>query len=68
MPIKVNSYLLSRFLSARVVLLLLSFIAIVCFASAISISKEYSRDYSLQYSNPEPSTEWTDDIALSSVC
>lgn len=68
MPIKVNSYLLSRFLDTRVLLLLLSFIAIVCFASAISISKEYSSEHGLQHPHPEPSTEWTDDIGLSSVC
>lgn len=68
MLIKDKSYLSSRFLDTRVVLLLLSFIAIVCFASAISVSKEFYEEYTTNEREHERALEWTDEIALSSVC
>lgn len=53
-----------RYLDARVSLLLLAFIAIVCFATAVSVGKEFnSHD-----SGPTTDREWTDEIGLSSVC
>ena len=71
MPTKVKAFTLSRFLNARVVLLILSFIAIVCFASAISVSKEYNEQQDM-YNYPDDgrttSLEWPNGIALSSVC
>ncbi|MCJ1427496.1 hypothetical protein MMC29_005399, partial [Sticta canariensis] len=70
MPTQLKAFTSSRLLTARVVLLLLGFIAIVCFASAISVSKEYNEQHNLySYPNDGQTTglEWPNGIALSSV-